>query len=83
MKRLSVNITLELEVPDDWEIRGTSEGTDILRIGQGQFMDLTFEPLLATDPEGTWTDSADDIFIEQLLDMVASEDVTYRLESMH
>ncbi len=83
MKKLTVTIRLELEVPDDWEIRETSEGTDVLRIGESQYMDLTFEPLLASDPEATWTNSADDELMDKLLDMVASEDVTYTLESMH
>lgn len=82
MKLLAVTIRLELEVPDDWEIAKTADGMDVVRIGDNQFMDLTFEPMLADDPEGTWTDSADDTFMDRLLDMVASEDVAYALECL-
>lgn len=82
MKKLSVTIRLDMEVPDDWQIRSTSEGTDILEIGEGQYMDLTFEPMLTEDPEGTWTSSTDDDFVNSLLDMVVSEDVTYEIASV-
>lgn len=81
MKKLSVTISLEMEVPEDWQIHRSVEGVDVLKVGDGRFLDLTFEPMLADDPEGTWTDSADDAFLEALLDMVVSEDVVYRLET--
>ncbi len=83
MKKLTVTITLDMEVPDDWELHRTSEGTDVLKIGQGQFLDLTFEPLVTSDPEGTWTNSASDEFMNHLLDMVEMEDVTYSLSPVH
>ncbi|HEX8986924.1 MAG TPA: hypothetical protein VF816_03110 [Rhodocyclaceae bacterium] len=79
MKRLSVTIALEMEVPDTWEVRTTSEGTSVLKIGPDQYMDLTFEPMLAKNPEDTWTNSGDDEFVNSLLDMVVTEDVTYEL----
>lgn len=79
MKNVAVTITLELEVPDDWELVKTSDGIDVLRMGNGKFLDLTFEPMVAEDMEGTWTNSVDDGFIDSLLDMVVSEDVAYEI----
>lgn len=81
MKKLTVTMKLEMVVPDDWEVVQTSEGTSVLKLDEGQFMDLTFEPLLTDDPEGTWTDSGTDDFINDLLDMVETEDVHYELSS--
>lgn len=79
MKNLAVTIQLELEVPDDWELVKTSEGVDVLRMGSGQYLDLTFEPMVVDDIEGTWTNEVDDEFMNSLLDMVVSEDVSYEL----
>lgn len=83
MKRLSVTIKLELEVPEEWELRKTSEGFEVLDIGEGRYMDMTFEPLLSENLDGMWTDSADDEFVNDLLDMLESEEVSYRLSTIH
>jgi hypothetical protein len=82
MKKLSVTIQLDLEVPDSWELRRTSEGTEVIDMGDGQFMDFTFEPMLTKDPEGTWTNSADDDFMNELMDTVVSEDVIYEISTL-
>lgn len=79
MKTLAVTIKLELEVPDDWTLERTSEGVDVLRMGDGQYLDLTFEPMVTHDVEGTWTNGVDEEFLDDLLAMVVSEEVDYRL----
>ena len=43
MKKLNVTIKLEMSVPDDWELAETSEGTHVLKLPNGQFLDLTIE----------------------------------------
>ena len=83
MKRLSVTIKLELEVPDEWEMRKTSEGFDVVQIGEGRYMDMSFEPLLSDDLDGMWTDSTDDGFLNEVLDMVESEQISYTLSTVH
>jgi hypothetical protein len=83
MKRLSVTIKLDLEVPDEWELRKTSEGFEVIQIGEGRYMDMGFEPLLSEDLNGVWTDSADDEFLNEVLDMVESEEISYRLSTVH
>ena len=77
MKTLHVTIKLEMLVPDDWELVETSEGTQVLKLPNSQFLDLTIEPLFATDPEETWTGAEDDDALDAILDMVESEEVAY------
>ncbi len=77
MKKLHVTIKLEMSVPEDWELVETSEGTPVLKLPNGQFLDLAIEPLFATDPEETWTSAADDDALDDILDMVESEEVAY------
>ena len=77
MKKLKVTIQLEMSVPDDWELVETSEGTPVLKLSDGQFMDIAIEPLFASDPEETWASTEDDNLLNDLLDMVESEEVAY------
>lgn len=77
MKKLNVSIKLEMSVPDDWELVQTSEGGHVLKLPNGQFLDIAIEPLFASDPEETWSSTDDDDVLNDLLDMVDSEDVSY------
>ena len=77
MKKLNVTIQLAMSVPDDWELTTTSEGTSVLKLPNGQFMDIAIEPLFATDPEETWTSTDDEDVLNDVLDMVESEEVRY------
>ena len=77
MKKLKVQIHLEMTVPDDWELVQTSEGTPVLQLPNGQFMDLAIEPLFASDPEETWSSTESDDVLNDILDMVESEEIVY------
>ena len=77
MKKLNVTIQLEMTVPDDWELVDTSEGTPVIKLPGGKFMDIAIEPLFATDPEDMWSSTDDDDVLNDILDMVESEAVTY------
>ena len=77
MKKLKVTIELEMSVPDDLELADTSEGTPVLQLPNGVFMDIAIEPLFASDPEETWSSTDDDDTLNDILDMVESEAVTY------
>jgi len=77
MKKLNITIQLEMSVPDDWQIIDTSEGTPVLKLPNGQFMDIAIEPLFATDPEDTWSSTEDEDVLNDILDMVESEAVSY------
>ena len=77
MKKLNVTIQLEMSVPDNWELVQTSEGTPVLKLPHGRFLDVTVEPLYASDPEETWSSTDDEEELNDFLDMVVSEDVRY------
>nr|WP_315489625.1 hypothetical protein [uncultured Rhodoferax sp.] len=77
MKKLEVTIQLEMSVPDDWELSTTSEGGQVLKLPNDQYLDLAIEPLFASDPEETWTSTEDNDALNDILDMVESEEVTY------
>lgn len=79
MKRLAVTIHLELAVPDDWELVQTSEGTAVIKMSERRFLDLTFEPMVTDEKEGQWTNDVNDQFMDDLLDMVESEEVSYKV----
>jgi hypothetical protein len=77
MKKLHIQLKLEMSVPDDWELVETSEGTSVLKLPNGQFLDFAVEPLFATDPEETWSSTQDEDQLDDILDMVDSEEVAY------
>jgi hypothetical protein len=77
MKKLNVTIKLEMSVPEDWELVETSEGTPVIKLPDGQFLDLAIEPLFATDPEDNWSSTQDEDQLDDILDMVESEEVSY------
>ena len=77
MKKLHVTIKLEMSVPDDWELTSTSEGSQVLKLPDDQFMDIAIEPLFASDPEETWASTDSEDVLNDILDMVESEEVTY------
>ena len=77
MKKLNVTIQLEMTVPDDWDLVETSEGTPVIKLPDGKFMDIAIEPLFATDPEDLWSSTEDDNLLDDILDMVETEEVMY------
>ncbi|MFZ4623632.1 MAG: hypothetical protein ACOYNF_05285 [Rhodoferax sp.] len=77
MKKLNVTIKLEMSVPDDWELAETSQGTQVLKLPNQQYLDIAIEPLFASDPEESWASTDDEDVLDDLLDMVESEEVRY------
>lgn len=79
MATLKITIEVELDVPDDWEMVETSEGIHVLKIANNQYLDFTFEPMVTDNIEGDWSNSVDDDFMNDLIDMVESEEVSYEV----
>ena len=77
MKKLNVTIQLEMTVPDDWALVETSEGTPVIQMADGKFLDIAIEPLFATDPVDMWSSTDSEEELHEVLDMVESEAVTY------
>jgi hypothetical protein len=74
MKKLSLELHAELEIPDDWELVEHSSGIFVLKIGD-RFVDFDIAPLVtaSTAPDATWSDE-DDRFTDEILDMVTGLD---------
>jgi hypothetical protein len=77
MIKLNVTIILNMSVPDEWELAETSQGSPVLKLPNGQFLDIAIEPLFAADPEETWSSTEDEDTLNDILDMVESEEVVY------
>ena len=74
MKKLTVLIRAELNVPDDWEFVEHPSGIEVLKIGDS-FVDFDIAPLSTTsdDPEATWSDT-DVELVEEVLSCVSGLD---------
>ena len=74
MKKLSLVLTAELEIPDDWELVEHPSGIWVLKVG-GRFVDFDITPLVTVSnaPDATWSDE-DEEFTEEILDMVTGLD---------
>ena len=81
-KKLRVNIKLDMTVPDDWQIAETDDGIGVLKLSDGRFLDLTFEPMVAADLGGAWSNDVSEEFMNDLLDMVDAESVSYELKQV-
>lgn len=77
MKKLNVTIQIEMTVPDDWQLVETSEGTPVIQMADNKFLDLAIEPLFANDPEDMWSSSENEDELNEVLEMVESEEVAY------
>jgi len=75
MKTLVVQITAQLEVPDDWTLVEHSSGMEVLRI-DGRYVDFDIAPLATTsdEPDAEWSDD-DTRLVGQVLDTVVGIDV--------
>jgi hypothetical protein len=74
MKKLSLQLNAELEIPDDWELVEHSSGIFVLKVGD-RFVDFDITPLVTVSnaPDATWSDE-DEEFTEEILDMVTGLD---------
>ena len=81
MKKLSLELHAELEIPDDWELVEHPSGIFVLKVGD-RFVDFDIAPLVtaSTAADATWSDE-DEKFTEEILDMVtgldAEMEITY------
>ncbi len=82
MKNLKVTISLDMEIPENWEIVEHPDGVPVLSIGDGNYMYLSFLPMFTKElePESNWTSECSDEFSNQVLDMVQGEEVEMSLE---
>lgn len=82
MKKLTVHIHAELEVPNDWEVVEHPSGIQVLKI-DGRYVDFDIAPLATAseDPEAMWSDD-DQALTDRILDTVTGLDAELELSSM-
>jgi hypothetical protein len=83
MKKLTIQIAAELQIPDDWELVEHPGGMHVLKIGD-KFVDFDITPLATTssDPDATWTDE-DHELTTRILDAVTDLDADMVIERTH
>lgn len=74
MRKLTVLIRAELEIPDEWEFVEHPSGIQVLKIGDS-FVDFDIAPLSTTSnsPDATWSDN-DVELVEDVLACVSGLD---------
>jgi hypothetical protein len=82
MKNLKVTISLDMEIPEDWEIVQHPDGVPALSVGGGMYMYMSFLPMFTEqlEPESNWTSECSEDFSDEVLEMVQGEEVEMKLE---
>ena len=83
MKKLTVHIHAELEIPNDWEIVEIGSGVQVLKIGD-KYVDFDIAPLASAsnEPDATWSDE-DEGLTELILDAVTGLDTELSEVGIH
>lgn len=83
MKKLTVKITAELDIPDDWELVEHEAGMQVLKIGD-RFVDFDLTPLATdkTDADAVWTDE-DEKLTNEILESITEFDSEMTIKLRH
>lgn len=83
MKKLSVTIQVEFGVPDSWELVQHPDDIQVIKLDNGNYMDMTYTPLLSQDfkEAAQWTTDSKSGFINVLWGMVTKEEVRMELKT--
>lgn len=83
MKKLTVRIHAELEIPNDWEIVELEGGVQVLKIGD-KYVDFDIAPLAtsSSEPDATWSDE-DEELTGRILDAVTGLDTELTEVGIH
>ncbi len=87
MKKLNITITLGMEVPDHWEVVKDEDGIDVIDIGDGRYLDLTFTPMMTDDNSNgaEWINDYvyDYKFADSIVEMVTEYDAILKMLTAH
>lgn len=81
MKAIKVNIQLDMEVPEDWEVVDHPDDIHAFKMTDGRYMYMSFLPMFADSYEvgSTWSSECADELGTEIVDMVSHEDVEMKL----
>ncbi len=82
MKKLLVTVQLEMDVPDTWNLVEHPDDVQAIKLEDGRFMYMSFLPMFTTDANAgaEWSSECTDAFSDEILDMVADEEVLMKFE---
>ena len=87
MKKLNITITLGMEVPDHWEVIKDEDGIDVIDLGDGLYLDLTFTSMLTDDnsKDAEWINDYvyDYKIADSIVDMVTEYDAVMKMLKAH
>ena len=87
MKKLNITIMLGMEVPDHWEVIKDEDGIDVIDLGDGRYLDLTFTPMMTDDNSkgAEWINDYvyDYKFADAIIDMVTEYDAILKMLTAH
>ena len=83
MKKLTLKIVAELDIPDEWELVEHEAGMQVLKIGE-RFVDFDITPLATdrTDAEAIWTDE-DEKLTNEILESISEFDSEMTIKLRH
>lgn len=81
MKKLQVTITLDMDIPDDWNLIDHPDGVPVLTVDSGRYMYMSFLPMFTNglEPESDWTSECSVKFAEEVVGMVQDEEVKMKI----
>jgi hypothetical protein len=81
MKTIKVNIQLDMEVPEDWEVVDHPDDIQAFKMTDGRYMYMSFLPMFTDSYEvgSTWSSECADELGTEIVDMVSHEDVEMKL----
>lgn len=80
MKKLFVTVELEMEVPDSWELVQSEDYGAIIKMEDGKYLDMTYEPMISENLDDGWTNGYTDEFMNMVMEMVQVESTTMELD---
>ncbi|MGP1718197.1 MAG: hypothetical protein ACTS9Y_13540 [Methylophilus sp.] len=83
MKKLLVNVQLEMDVPDAWDLVEHPDDVQAIKLEDGRFMYMSFLPMFTEDPKAgaEWSSECTEELSDEILDMVADEEVLMKFET--
>lgn len=83
LKKLTIQISAELQIPDDWQLVEHPGGMHVLKIGD-KYVDFDITPLAtaSSDPDATWSDEDRELTM-RVLDAVTDLEADMTIELQH
>jgi hypothetical protein len=83
MKKLTIKITAELDIPDDWELVDHEAGMQVLKVGD-RYVEFDITPLATdkNDAEAMWTDE-DEKLTNEILESISEFDSEMTITLRH